>query len=74
MANIISGLTGTTKFAWYIGDGESSTSDGYIYVDDGAKSAKGGFGDGKGPSQEYFVVSSDSIRAYLYDDPLVQRA
>jgi len=51
-----------------------------IYVDNGdAKGAKGGFavggfGDSKALSQEYFVVTGDSIRAYIYDDPLVKGA
>jgi len=42
------------------------------YVDDGAKSAKGGFaiggfGTDKGNSQKYLFVSADSIRAYIND-------
>jgi uncharacterized protein (TIGR02145 family) len=46
-----------------------------IYVDDGAKGSKGGFaiggfGTAKAPSQNYFVVNGDSIRAYIDDDPL----
>ena len=41
-----------------------------VYVDDGAKGTKGGFaiggfGSAKAPSQNYFVVSGDSIRAYI---------
>jgi uncharacterized protein (TIGR02145 family) len=41
-----------------------------IYVDDGAKGAKGGFavggfGSEKSPSQNLFVVNPDSIRAYV---------
>jgi trimeric autotransporter adhesin len=48
-----------------------------VYVDNGSKGVKGGFsiggfGAAKGVSQEYFVVSADSIRAYIYDDPLVK--
>jgi len=48
-----------------------------VYVDDGAKGVKGGFsiggfGSAKGVSQEYFVVNADSIRAYIFDDPLVK--
>jgi Chaperone of endosialidase len=50
-----------------------------IYVDNGAKTAKGGFAIGgfgttKAPSQEYFVVNADSIRAYIFDNPLVKTA
>lgn len=52
-----------------------------IYVDNGAKGKKGGFaiggfGNAKAdtPGQEYFVVSRDSIRAYIYDDPTVKAA
>jgi hypothetical protein len=50
-----------------------------IYVNDQAKSAKGGFaiggfGKDKGNSQRYLFVSADSIRAYIYDDPLVKTA
>jgi hypothetical protein len=48
-----------------------------IYVDDGiAKGstkggfAIGGFGTGKAASQEYFVVSPDSIRAYIGTNPV----
>jgi uncharacterized protein (TIGR02145 family) len=46
-----------------------------IYVDDGSKGSKGGFsiggfGTDKGTtSQPYFVVNSDSIRAYIDTDP-----
>jgi uncharacterized protein (TIGR02145 family) len=45
-----------------------------IYVDNGAKGTKGGFaiggfGTAKAPSQNYFVVSSDSIRAYIDPNP-----
>ncbi len=45
-----------------------------IYVDDGAKGAKGGFaiggfGSEKAPSQNLFVVNPDSIRAYINTDP-----
>ena len=49
-----------------------------IYVDDGiAKGVKGGFaiggfGSGKAGPQDYFIVSPDSIRAYIYDDPLAK--
>jgi len=48
-----------------------------VYVDNGAKGAKGGFAIGgfgttKAASQEYFVVNADSIRAYIYDDPKVK--
>jgi hypothetical protein len=50
-----------------------------IYVNDQAKSAKGGFaiggfGKDKSNSQRYLFVSADSIRAYIYDDPLVKTA
>ncbi|MCX6302058.1 MAG: fibrobacter succinogenes major paralogous domain-containing protein [Bacteroidia bacterium] len=45
-----------------------------IYVDDGAKGAKGGFavggfGTSKTPSQNLLYVSADSIRAYIETDP-----
>jgi uncharacterized protein (TIGR02145 family) len=45
-----------------------------IYVDDGAKGAKGGFavggfGTSKAPSQNLLYVSADSIRAYIETDP-----
>jgi hypothetical protein len=48
-----------------------------VYVDNGAKGAKGGFaiggfGNAKAQSQEYFIVNADSIRAYIYDNPLVK--
>ena len=63
--------TGQTVFAVY--------SEGVrIYVDDGnAKGMKGGFaiggfGSGKAGPQDYFIVSPDSIRAYIYDDPLAK--
>ncbi len=43
-----------------------------IYVDNGAKGkggfAIGGFGTEKAPSQDLFVVNSDSIRAYVDED------
>jgi hypothetical protein len=53
-----------------------------VYVADGDSKGKkggfaiGGFGATKAdvPGQEYFVVSSDSIRAYIYDDPFVKTA
>jgi hypothetical protein len=64
--------TGQTVFAVY-NEGVR------VYVDNGAKGAKGGFsiggfGDAKAISQQYFVVSPDSIRAYIFDDPLVKGA
>ena len=49
-----------------------------IYVDDGdAKGLKGGFAIGglnpaKDTPQDLFIVSPDSIRAYIYDDPLTK--
>ena len=49
-----------------------------IYVDDGdAKGLKGGFAIGglntaKDAPQDLFIVSPDSIRAYIYDDPLTK--
>lgn len=48
-----------------------------IYVDDGVKSAKGGFaiggfGTGKAPSQEYLRVTKDSTRVYV--NPLAKSA
>lgn len=48
-----------------------------VYVNDGVKGSKGGFSiggfaDSKEGEQEYFVVNRDSIRAYIYDDPLLK--
>ena len=49
-----------------------------IYVDDGdEKGLKGGFAIGglntaKDAPQDLFIVSPDSIRAYIYDDPLTK--
>jgi hypothetical protein len=49
-----------------------------IYVENGdPKGSKGGFavggfGDSKAPAQEYFIVTGDSIRAYIYDDPKIK--
>jgi hypothetical protein len=48
-----------------------------IYVDDGAKGTKGGFAVGgfdmtKATKREYLVVSDDSIRMYLDNDPLTK--
>jgi uncharacterized protein (TIGR02145 family) len=45
-----------------------------IYVDDGAKGAKGGFAIGgfdqtKGINQDYFTVNRDSVRVYLDTNP-----
>lgn len=62
--------TGQTVFAVY--------SEGVrIYVEDGLTEkgvkggfAIGGFGDAKAPSQSYFVVSPDSIRAYIGTNPV----
>jgi len=48
-----------------------------VYVDNSGKGAKGGFSiggfaDSKSGEQEFFVVNRDSIRAYIYDDPLIK--
>ena len=48
-----------------------------IYVDDGAKGTKGGFAVGgfdmtKATKREYLVVSDDSIRMYLDNNPLTK--
>jgi hypothetical protein len=66
--------TGQTVFAVY-------NAGVRIYIDNGTKGKKGGFaiggfGSAKAdvPGQEYFVVSRDSIRAYIYDDPTVKAA
>jgi hypothetical protein len=63
----VKNTTGQTVFAVY-NEGVR------VYVDDGAKAAKGGFavssfGSAKAPAQEYFVVSADSIRAYIGTNP-----
>ena len=48
-----------------------------IYVDDGAKGPKGGFAVGgfdmtKATKREYLLVSDDSVRIYLDDNPLTK--
>jgi len=45
-----------------------------VYVDDGAKGAKGGFaiggfGDAKAPSQNFMLVKPDTIRMYIDNTP-----
>jgi hypothetical protein len=50
-----------------------------VYVDNSSKGNKGGFSiggfaDSKAGGQEYFVVNRDSIRAYIFDDPLLKGA
>ena len=64
--------TGQTVFAVY-NEGVR------IYVDNGSKGAKGGFSVGgfgtdlkAGESQLLLVVNKDSIRAYVWDDPLLK--
>jgi len=49
-----------------------------IYVDDGAKGPKGGFAVGgfdmtKATKREYLIVSDDSVRIYLDNDPLTKK-
>jgi hypothetical protein len=49
-----------------------------IYVDDGAKGTKGGFAVGgfdmtKATKREYLIVSDDSVRIYLDNDPLTKK-